>query len=82
MEVEKEIIMAHIIYLFHCPVHGDETNVLCFRAFNEANKKLWVKFEMVWDQDYWKENELENYLQQSRQSVTSPGSYSISGSGD
>ena len=52
----------YILYLFHCPVHGDEINVLCHRAFSDPNKHLWVKMEMAVDRGTWEAGELKEYL--------------------
>jgi hypothetical protein len=36
-----------IIIMFDCPVHGLETRVFCFRAFDVRNKDKYKKFDCV-----------------------------------
>lgn len=55
--------MGHRVYLFHCPVHGNEEKVFCFRAFEKENRHLWTKFEMIWEQDDWEEGEKDKLLE-------------------
>lgn len=31
------------MYVFDCPIHGIETEVFCFRAFDENNIDRWKK---------------------------------------
>lgn len=32
---------------FDCPVHGEESEVYCFRAFDPVNKHLWHKYQII-----------------------------------
>ena len=34
----------HELWIFNCPLHGPEHQVLCFRAFDEANVDRWAKY--------------------------------------
>ena len=34
----------HELWIFDCPLHGVEHQVLCFRAFEEANVDRWAKY--------------------------------------
>ena len=34
-------------YIFHCPEHGKEAGVFCWRAFQGANVHLWKKYSLV-----------------------------------
>jgi len=38
--------MTEFINVFHCPVHGEETNVFCFRAFDENLFHLWKVYKV------------------------------------
>ena len=29
---------------FHCPVHGPEVEILCWRAFDKENLNLWKRY--------------------------------------
>lgn len=36
-----------IKWLFNCPLHGEEFQVLCWRAFDKENVYLWQKVEIT-----------------------------------
>lgn len=38
--------MSDVVYVFDCPYHGREGNVLCFRAFEQKNRGRWKKFQI------------------------------------
>lgn len=39
--------MIEYIYVFNCPYHGYEHQMLCFRAYQEEYLSLWMKFDLV-----------------------------------
>lgn len=39
--------MSEIGYVFECPVHGQETVVFCFRAFDESMSHIWKRMEIT-----------------------------------
>ncbi len=39
-----KIDLTSVIYVFECPVHGNEIDVLCWRAFQSELKSNWHKF--------------------------------------
>lgn len=55
------------IYVFDCPVHGEEQNILCWRAFQEDNKHLWKKYEVQQTQVDFPEAELAIMFEQLKQ---------------
>ena len=35
------------VWIFDCPIHGMQNQVLCFRAHDEANVDRWGKYRVV-----------------------------------
>lgn len=35
------------VYVFNCPVHGEEVEVFCFRAGDMKNAYLWKKYAVT-----------------------------------
>ncbi len=54
------------VYIFDCPVHGEETKAFCFRAFAEENKTLWRKLEAKFTPAAFERNELDEHLNLNR----------------
>ena len=38
--------MNDYLYVFHCPVHGEETGVFCFRAYDKSFFPLWKIYKI------------------------------------
>ena len=67
-------MLNQTVYIFDCPVHGEETELLCFRAFDEKNKSCWhkhhvtsieIEFEIGEFERFW-DNMHSQHAQQSR----------------
>lgn len=39
--------MPKIVYVFDCPVHGEESQVFCFRAGDPKLISRWKRYEVV-----------------------------------
>ncbi len=39
--------MQKIVYVFDCPIHGEESQVFCFRAGDPALRRRWKKYEVT-----------------------------------
>ena len=35
-------------WIFDCPLHGPESSVLCWRAFNTEHARNWYKYEVFY----------------------------------
>lgn len=40
--------MQKIVYVFDCPVHGEESQVFCFRVADPALISRWRRYELTW----------------------------------
>lgn len=58
IESKKSVKKSYIIG-FLCPLHGLETQVLCWRAFQESNRHLWQKYERTLTPVEFGDGELE-----------------------
>ena len=57
-------------YIFDCPLHGHESQVVCFRAFDPELKHRWLKFEATRKQLKFTIGELDKFIEQSKQPAT------------
>lgn len=39
--------MQKIVYIFNCPVHGEEDQMFCFRAGDSALRSRWRRYEVT-----------------------------------
>lgn len=39
--------MQKIVYVFDCPVHGEEDQVFCFRAGDPSLRSRWRRYEVT-----------------------------------
>ncbi len=62
---------TNVSHIFHCPLHGPEINVLCFRAFSEENLELWRKYEVSYRELEFRNDEKEKLLNDLRLFATS-----------
>lgn len=46
------------LYVFDCPVHGYEEQVLCFRAFDKNLQDRWKKYTVEFKIQYISESEI------------------------
>ena len=53
---------TNISYIFNCPVHGREINILCFRAFDKNNRYLWEKYEISYKELPFDNDEKEKFI--------------------
>ena len=58
--------MGKYLYIFNCSCHGEETNVLCFRAFDDKNRDCWEKYEVQLTKTTLPESELVSMLDKMR----------------
>lgn len=63
-------IGGNIEYIFDCPIHGLETQVMCFRAFDETLLDRWKKYQVQYAEVDWVEGEAEKVLENVRRSYT------------
>lgn len=56
--------MNKTVYIFDCPVHGEENEVFCFRSFDLKNLHLWRKYHVVYEAVDWSEDEKLAYLEE------------------
>lgn len=56
--------MNKTIYVFDCPVHGEESVLFCFRAFDMKNLHLWHKYHVVYEAVLWTDPEKLTYLEE------------------
>jgi len=40
--------MQKIVYVFDCPVHGERSEVFCFRAGDPALRGRWRRYNVTW----------------------------------
>lgn len=60
--------MSNIVYVFDCPCHGEESNVLCFRAFERGNRERWKKLQCETEEVPLSDEELAAFLTSIRDS--------------
>jgi hypothetical protein len=65
------------VYIFDCPVHGEERNVLCFRALDPKNRSLWRKAEITLTPAPFEEGELKRFLDKLKCSTTDPSATEV-----
>ncbi len=53
--------MSEKLYMFDCPVHGKETGVHCFRAFDKQYLGKWLTYKIVID-DSVNTDEVEAFI--------------------
>lgn len=51
------------VYIFDCPVHGEENGLFCFRAFDFAHLHLWHKYHVTYEAVDCPDNEKMAYLE-------------------
>lgn len=39
--------MQEVVYIFDCPVHGEESQVFCFRAADPKLTSRWKRYEVT-----------------------------------
>ena len=64
-------------YIFHCPIHGPEASVLCWRAFAKENLHLWKKYEVSYNEVVFEISERDRMIEtlQNIASFPSPVSF-------
>jgi len=55
--------VTNVVYVFDCPYHGRESGVLCFRAFEEKNRKHWKKLQVQTNVIPLSEEDLDTWLE-------------------
>ena len=63
----------NVSYVFDCPVHGSEIDVLCFRAFDNNNIHLWKKYEVSYRELPFNDDEKKKLIDDLRRSASGIG---------
>ena len=56
-------------YIFDCPIHGYERQVLCWRAYNDDFLDRWLKMEVTESTVEWWPGELDGYISGLRKRI-------------
>ena len=43
------LVDGTFVFIFNCPLHGDEIEFFCFRAFEASNRKNWRKAKISFE---------------------------------
>lgn len=53
--------VIHTVYVFDCPMHGQERRVFCFRAYEKENLERWTKMEYLEKSVPWNVGEFDKF---------------------
>ena len=57
---------GHIEIVFDCPIHGEETQVYCWRAFSDEFAHRWFRFYVERKRLQWNPGELAEFIDAKR----------------